>query len=108
MQSYIITQEIEIIRQEGDTGSIIMTVPSVLDPADYTIDFQVRERKGRLIFEKVDADWTKAAQQITCYLDSDDTTGFRGEHRWELQFSSLTEVITVGRGCFSIIGEVIV
>jgi len=108
MQSYIITQEIEIVRQEGDTGSIIMTVPSVLNPANYTITFKVKERKGAVIFEKADAAWTKVGQQITCYLAAVDTKGYKGNHEWELQFSSLTEVITVGRGCFKIIREVIV
>jgi uncharacterized protein YjbK len=107
MQSYIITAEIEIERQEGDTGSIVLTVPAVLDPSDYTITFSVKERKGTTIFTKTDTDWIRASQQITCYLAAVDTKGYAGNHEWELQFTSSTEIITVGRGCFKIIKEVI-
>ena len=107
MQSYIITAEIEITRQEGDTGSIVMTVPAVLNPANYTITFTVKERKGTTIFTKGNTDWIRASQQITCYLAAVDTKGYAGNHEWELQFTSLTEVITVGRGSFKIIREVI-
>jgi hypothetical protein len=107
MQSYIITQEIEIVRQEGDTGSIVMTVPAVLNPANYTITFKVMTRGGSLIFSKTDTDWIRAGQQITTYLKATDTKTYKGQHKWELQFTSSTEVITVGRGCFSIIKEII-
>ena len=108
MQSYIVETEQDITRQEGDTGSIQFTIPVVLNPASYTILFKVFTRNGTVVFTKADAAWTRATQTITAYLAAVDTKGYEGNHRWELQFSSATEVITVGKGCFKILKEEIV
>jgi hypothetical protein len=109
MQSYIISTEYEIVRQEGNTGSIIIKQAS-LNPANYTVTFKVVTNKGSAVFSKLDAAWTRTTETIgttlyyviTAYLATTDTTGFTGNHRWELTFTSSTETITVGKGCFEI------
>lgn len=107
MNSYIITQEITITRQEGDTGVLQFVVPNILNPANFDITFQVwrMSRENSLLFKK--EDWTVEGQQITTSLTEADTKGFAGRWRWEMQFTSAVEIITVGRGAFEIIKELI-
>jgi hypothetical protein len=109
MQSYLIVNEKTITRQEGDTGRIRFRQP-VINTGNYNVTFKVVTKGGATIFTKTNANFTKSTEVedgityyvLVVYLSSADTTGWRGTHRWEMQLSSTTEIITLGRGCFTI------
>lgn len=107
MNSYVITERITVTRQEGDTGSLGFIVPAVLNPALFTIKLQVWtvSNKSVMLFEKTT--WTVSSQTITAPMAALDTKGYAGTHRWEMEFRSLTEIITVGKGDFVIENEII-
>jgi hypothetical protein len=111
--SYIIVEEVTLTRQEGDTGELAFIVPEVLDPSLFTITLQVRtvpgenEVVGRLVLEKTGDDWTVEGQNISAPLEEADTKYWAGTHRWEMQFTDVQQVITVGKGDFIITGEII-
>jgi len=105
--SYIIKNEIEIRRQEGDTGNITIIIPEQIDLDGMVPILHVVDRKLNTIFKKEDSDWSINDQTISCSLLPTDTRGKSGNHKWELQLQSLNEVITVGRGNFLIIKEII-
>lgn len=107
MNSYVITERVTVTRQEGNTGSLGFIVPAVLNPALFTIKLQVwtATNKSAILFEKTS--WTVTGQTITTPMAAVDTKGYAGTHKWEMQFTSLTEVITVGKGDFVIIKELI-
>ncbi len=111
--SYI-AYDISITRQEGDTGSIVITVPDIISLADFTvIKFHVF-RSGSTIISKELGDSSGtlnvAGQVITINLEPDDTKGYKGTNRWELEISGNpdNEVITIGKGDLIIIKERIV
>jgi hypothetical protein len=110
MATYLIGSETEIKRQEGDTGDIIITMPESLSMTPYTqTKFQVKNLSGTVIINKsVSAGTiTVSGQTITIPLLTTDTKGYAGQYRWELEISNSTEVITVAKGVFIIVEEII-
>lgn len=115
MPTYLITQEIPITRQEGDTADIVFTVPTVLDMTGMTVRFQVF--KGRtpygnkvLISKKTGLGISTSGQVITVTLDPSDTVGISGVRVWELQVvheAGSNERYTIGRGDFIVKPELI-
>jgi len=113
MATYLISSEITITRQEGDTADIVFTGPgaSVIDFTNYTeVTFAVKTNGQTAVFEKSISEGTisKNEQVITIPLLSADTKGKAGTHRWEMQISNATpEIITIGKGRFVITSEII-
>lgn len=109
MTTYLIKREISITRQEGDTADVVVVVPEILDMNSYSAQFQVRDTNRRTLFNKSSEDGTIqiSGQTITIPLLPEDTKNRPGKHRWELQIASQTQLITIGRGNFSIIHEII-
>jgi hypothetical protein len=105
--SYIVLEEIEMLRQAGDTGMIEFILPDILDPALFEIRFTVCRKCGTIVFEKEPSSWTKTGQNIKAPLTIADTTGKPGRHRWELELRSPTETITAAKGDFIILSEYI-
>lgn len=109
MESYIVTKEITIRRQEGDTGSVVFVIPDIIDLDLYTeIKFKV-SNSGSLIFIKLLSDNSISVenQTVTIPLLAVDTKLKSGNHFWELELSNDTEITTIGRGVFVIIKELI-
>lgn len=110
MATYLIKKEYDITRQEGDTADVVIVVPDVIDMQNYDVQFSVKSNMGVTIFDKKTADGTitVAGQTITIPLLATDTKDNPGKYRWELQISNNTpEVITIGRGVFLIVRELI-
>lgn len=108
MQSYLITEEISIKRQEGDTGRIEIILPGIIDPAAKTFHFQVKDASGDIIMQKDDTDFTVNGQNIFFDLIASDTVEKAGSYRWELEMRSQAEISTLARGNFYIVKEIIV
>jgi hypothetical protein len=108
--SYI-ASEITITRQEGDTGSVIFTVPEVIDLPTFTVvKFHVFRSGVTFIHKELDdssGDLTVVDQVITIDLWEEDTQGYKGTNRWELEISGNPddEIITIGKGEFIIVKE---
>jgi hypothetical protein len=108
MTTILIAEEIHITRQEGDTATLRFIVPEVVSLVGRNIRLEVRTRAKELVFRKQGADWTVAGQNISANMLATDTRGYSGKHRWELQVNiAQTEVITIGRGNFTIEPELI-
>lgn len=107
MATYLISREITITRQEGDTADIVVTVPSTLSMTGKTARFQVRDSGNRVIINKED-EIAIVGQGITILLAANDTARHAGKHRWELEVSDANGPITIGRGDFIIVKQLIV
>lgn len=115
MDTFLIKTEKIITRQEGDTAGISILVPSPpngIDLTNYDVTFVVVNSDGTEIIRKDTissvAEITIDNQTINIPLYIEDTTGYAGEHRWELQLNNSTpEVITIGRGDFIIVAQII-
>lgn len=110
--SYICS-EIAIERQEGDTGSIIVTVPDILLLSDFTeVIFQCY-KSGTLIMDKrlsySDAQLIVSGQDIIINLKPEDTVGNKGVCKGEIQISGDKDgqVITVVKLLITILKEII-
>ena len=108
MATYLIGKEIKITRQAGDAASVQITVPNVLSMTGYTARFQVRNNAGRVLIDKSGDALTIVSQVIYIPLLPEDTKNRDGVHRWKLQVSNINGPITIGRGDFQIIKEMIV
>lgn len=107
MATYLISREIAIVRQEGDAADIAVTVPAELSMTGKTARFQVRDSGNRVIINK-DDEIAIVGQAITIVLAPDDTARHAGNHRWELEVSDANGPITIGRGNFTIVKQLIV
>jgi hypothetical protein len=109
MPTYLVKKEIAITRQEGDTADVVFTVPDVLDLALYNVRYHVLDNNRRYVFHKDTGEGTiqKDGQVITIPLLSEDTKEKTGTHRWEMELHNADEVITIGKGIFVIIPELI-
>ena len=111
MATFLIGSEININRQEGDTADIVFTMPTILDLSLFAeVKFQVKNAT-KSVFTKslTDNTITVNGQTITIPLLVADTTNKAGTHRWELEISNDTpEVITIAKGNFTIIKQIIV
>lgn len=110
MATYLIGSEIHISRQEGDTADIVLVVPSVLDLSNFTeVKFQVKNATKTIISKSLTGTTISVSDQtITIPLLTTDTKSKPGVHRWELEISNDTpEVITIARGNFTIVKEII-
>ena len=107
--SYLVSAEITITRMEGDTGSIVFTIPATFDPANYTVKFQMRNDSNTLLIDKsTGSGITAVLQVVTVALAAVDTTDRDGTNRWELQLSDGTDIITIGNGPMIIRKETVV
>lgn len=112
-QSYIAT-EIALTRQEGDTGSIVLIVPDVIDLSTFTVvKFCVFRSGVAFIYKELDdssGDLTVDGQTITVVLNEEDTQGYKGTNYWECEISGNPdeEIITIGKGEFIVLRERIV
>jgi hypothetical protein len=109
MATYLIKREITITRQEGDTADVVIVVPDVIDMGNYEAHFSVKDNSRRTVMNKETGNGTAyvSGQTITIPLAATDTKNKPGKHRWELQLTNETEVITIGRGNFVIVNEII-
>lgn len=105
MATYLIANEIDITRQEGDTADIVFTVPVSMSLSGATVIFQVLDNKGNVLIEKTP---TPAGQNITVLLEPTDTKGHYGNKRWELEITKTGNIYTIGKGDFIIVKEQIV
>lgn len=114
--SYVITEEQDITREEGATGSITITVASdVIDLDTYsTVKFQVRmeddidRTRTPVISKTSDSGITRSGQTVTIALSASDTLDLYGsDYRWEIQFEGNSEVIPLMRGSFIINKKII-
>ena len=109
MATFLIKREITITRQEGDTADVVIVVPDVINMTNYQARFSAKDSNGRTVFDKKseNAELTISGQTITVPLLIADTKRKAGKHRWELQITNENEVITIGRGVFVIVNELI-
>jgi len=111
MATYLINNEITINRQEGDTCDVtFIDVPPEINLTDATAKFQVKTSATAtpIISKTTDDDIVIVSQDITVNLLPEDTKGHSGRWKWELEVTLAdTSVITLGRGCFNIIAELI-
>jgi len=114
--SYIITEETDITRNEGDSNVVVITVSSdILDLSTYsTCKFQVRneedvDRTQTPVISKDTSDGIViSGQTATVTIDPADTKNKYGsDYRWEVQFSDGTDIATLMRGAFIIDKEII-
>jgi len=108
MATYIIKREKAITRQAGDyPAPIVVVVPESIDMTDYDAQFKVIASSRRTIFSKTTSGGTitKDGQTLTIPLTEADTKGKNGSHTWEMQITKTGEVITIGRGKFTILNE---
>lgn len=111
MATYIISKEIDLTRQEGDTADIVFVVPATLDMGLFTeVKFLAVKRGVDTIDKSVsDGTITVDGQTITIPLLIADTKSKSGEHKWELEVSNDTpEIITIGKGLLTVTKELIV
>lgn len=110
MPTYLIKKEKPITRQEGDTAEVVVVVPDVIDMGSYEVQFKVTDSSRRAVFSKSSGAGTitVSGQTVTIPIAADDTKRKPGKHSWEMQITNNTpEVITIGRGPFVIVGEMI-
>jgi len=109
MPTYLIEKEIPIRRQEGDTADIVFTVPEIINMANYSCKLAVKSTSGTSLILKDSTDGGAAiqGQVVSVQLGSNDTKRKAGTHRWELELYNNDEVITIGRGVFEIVAEMI-
>jgi hypothetical protein len=108
MTTYLIKAQITITRQEGDTADIVITVPALLSMTGYEAQFKVYNTAGQAVLSKASpATITVDGQIITIPLLAADTKGKPGTHKWELQIAKTGSVITIGKGQFVIVSELI-
>ena len=107
-QSYIVKTKYKITRQAGDTGEIVFIVPEAISLTTMDVLFQVRDDRGKLLFEKKteDSEITIIDQEITILLENEDTALKHGEYNWELELHNTTEVSTIAKGQFILIEEI--
>ncbi len=105
--TYIIAEEITIPRREGDTSSLIMIIPDLIDVTHRNIVFHVYNRREELILSKESPDWYKDGQTIYTSLHPDDTDGLAGRHRWALKVSDASTKYSIGKGDFIITPKII-
>ena len=108
MPTYLIKSEITITRQEGDVADVTITVPSVLDMTNRTPRFQVRDAAGKRLIDKTVPDVVVTEQVIFVPLLPADTAGKPGKHRWELEVTDTNGPVTIGRGDFNVVKQLIV
>lgn len=111
MATYIISREIDLTRQEGDTADIVFVVPAALDMDLFTeVKFLAVKRGVDTIDKSVSGGTiTVSDQTITIPLLAADTKSKSGEHKWELEVSNATpEIITIGKGTLTVTKELIV
>jgi hypothetical protein len=112
MATYLIKREKPLTRQEGDfPAPIQFTVPGPdpgIDMSLFDLEFKVVDNSRRTVFHKksADGDLTIDGQLVTIPLTETDTKRKPGKHKWEAQIKNgTTELITIGRGPFTIIPE---
>lgn len=104
MSTYLIKSEKTITRQEGDVADIVITVPALLSLSGMTAKFQVSDNSHKIVISKLDDDIAINDQVINIPLLPEDTEGFAGKFRWELQVVNEDGPITIGKGPFNITG----
>lgn len=113
INSSYIAAEINLERQEGDTGSIPFIFPDAITLADFAeVIFQVW-RSGEVVIDKrlsnSDGEVVVDGQNLTIVLNPADTVGHKGVNKYEIQLSGdlNSQVITVVKGNLTILKELI-
>lgn len=106
MASYTITAEITIERQEGATNDLEITVSELFDMATFEPTFVVMKKDKTVLFTKLPADFVIVGQDITAAVAIEDTAGYVGKHRWQLEVNRGTERYIIGRGDFLIVDDI--
>ncbi len=98
----IISKETTIIREEGSTSTIDLTVPATVSMSGLSAHLKVVDSMGRnVVFEKTN--WTINGQEMYVALDESDTLGKAGVHRYELVvYNAVDKRVTIMRGPFII------
>ena len=112
MNTFLIGDEITISRQEGDTSYIeFQDIPTEISLVGASAKFQVKKKSksDTAIISKTDASGiTISGQNLTVNLLPSDTKNYAGRWRWELQITlQNTSIITIARGNFIIVAELI-
>lgn len=104
MATYLIKQEKQITRQEGDTADVVFTLPELINPSEYEIKFSVFSNvaQGTLLFEKQE-EITIEEQVVTVPILPADTLHQEGDRYWELSISNESAKHTIGKGKFKIV-----
>jgi hypothetical protein len=103
----LVEKEFEIIRQEGDSFSVMFEV----DPADiilegFTATFRMATNYGRAWINKNDPN-AISGQIIRFDFLAAETKGKHGKHLWELEIKKGNEVYTIGKGRMEILKQII-
>lgn len=113
-----LAQNVTLNRQEGDDSDIVLDIDPIIDLSAAEIKLQVwtnpvdADVERELIFEKdndviggIEVD----EQIITVTIIPEDTKGFSGVQKWELQIKDdlLYGTKTIAKGKFNIISELI-
>lgn len=106
MATYLISREKTITRQEGDVADIVITVPALLSMTGKTAHFAVADNGGRNVINK-EKDISIDEQVISIVLKPEDTSRKAGKYRWELEVKDANGPITIGKGDFIIVKQLI-
>ena len=107
-RTYLIAEEKEIKRQEGNSASLTFIIPKPeeggFDIAPFNVLFEVRDRHGNEVFTKDNTHWIKSLDTnvIHCKLKPADTEDKSGIHRWYLKLYNSQDSWDIGRGNFRI------
>ena len=104
MATYLIENDFQITRQEGDIADIVFVVQNTLLLTGMTVKFQVFNSKGEILIDKVSpTNITVVSQQITIPLLQADTQSLKGSMTWECELTGTGKRITIGKGIFLLV-----
>jgi hypothetical protein len=111
MATFLIKKEYKITRQEGDDCDVVLVLPSIL-PININTNYTFTvtgsiQSSNKVLFKKLNANMTISGLNITIPINAADTKNKVGISRWEFQIETNGKIITVGRGDFEIIKEII-
>lgn len=108
MAAYLIKEDFEITRQQGDISEIVFVVQNTLLLTGMTVKFSVYDSKGVAKITKVSPTTiTVVAQTITIPLLKADTETINGALYWEMELTDANRRITIGKGRFNVVKTLI-
>ena len=105
--SFVVTEEITITRQAGDTGQIWFILPDVIDPTGCDAQFQIRDRRDNLVCTMQTPD-TITIDGLNVYvtLSVDDFPTKEGAFRYEAELWDDEKNITFAKGPFVVLRNI--
>ncbi len=100
MATYIIREEVDIIRQPGNSASFQFTVDERLNLnslKDKEIIFQIYRNKDK-VFERRGNAWNIEHQELVCPVEPSHTKHLEGKYRWGIRLLHKDGVHDIGRG----------